>query len=267
MIISIVNNKGGVGKTTASINLSCALSLMKRNRVLIIDMDPQAHSTCGMGIAPDVGRSSIGDIMLSLAENRYVFFYQKNIKDVIIPTLRNGVDIIPSNIKLSNALEPLYKSLRFFKFTRYDLLKQSIEPIKKSYEYIIIDCPTGVGMLTLSAIKASDFILIPCEISSGSVMGVKDLVSKVMEINGKSFDNYRILYSMIDYRCSGSVKSATEQLYTFKDKVLKTNIKKSELFNQSQFEMRDIFDFAPDSDAAKNYLTLAEELTKVWKRR
>ena len=267
MIISIVNNKGGVGKTTASVNLSCALSLMKRNKVLIIDMDPQAHATCGMGITPDADRNSIGDIMLSFAENRYIFFYQKDIKDVIIPTLRSGVDIIPSNIKLSNALEPLYKSLRFFKFTRNNLLQQSIEPIKNSYDYIIIDCPTGVGVLTLNAIKASDFILIPCEISSGSVMGVKDLVSKVMEINGNSFNKYRILYSMIDYRCSGSLKAATEQLYNLKDKVLKTNIKKSELFNQSQFQMRDIFDFAPDSDAAKNYSTLAEELTKVWKRR
>lgn len=225
MIISIVNNKGGVGKTTASINLSSALAITE-NRVLIIDLDPQAHSTYGMGIMPDKDPKSIGDVMLSIAESRFIFYYQKSVKEIIIPTLRKGLDIIPSNIKLASALEPLYKSLRFFKFTRYTLLSQSIKPIINDYDYIIIDCPPGLGVLTLNAIKACDFVLIPCEISSGSVMGTKDLLKKVEDIKGKSFDDYRILYSMIDYRCRGSVKSTTEQLSRLAKKLLKTRIKK-----------------------------------------
>ena len=126
MIIAVVNNKGGIGKTTVSINLSNALAVSKK-KVLIIDLDPQAHSTHGVGILPDENSQSIGDVMMSVAENRFVFYYQKSIKDVIIPTSRKGLDIIPSSLALSNALEPLYKSLKFFKFTRYTLISQCIK--------------------------------------------------------------------------------------------------------------------------------------------
>ncbi|MGR3317091.1 MAG: ParA family protein [Candidatus Anammoxibacter sp.] len=263
MIIAVVNNKGGIGKTTVSINLSSALAIEKK-KVLIIDLDPQAHSTHGMGITPDEESKSIGDVMMSVAEKRFTFYYQQNIKEVIIPTLREGLDIVPSSLSLTNALEPLYKSLRYFKFTRYTLLTHSIKSVIDDYDYIIIDCPPGLGVLTLNAINACDFILIPCETSFGSVTGVKDLLSKVEEIKGQSFNNFRILYSMFDYRCKSSVQNTAKQLSYLSDKILKTRIKKNEKFNQCHFRMKDIFALAPKSESAKSYLKLSQELVKLW---
>lgn len=266
MIIAVVNNKGGVGKTTVSINLSNALAIIKK-KVLIIDLDPQAHSTQGMGITPDEDSKSIGDVMKSVAENRFVFYYQQSIKDVIIPTLREGLDIVPSSLALSNALEPLYKSLRYFKFTRYTLITHSIKPVINDYDYIIIDCPPGLGVLTLNAINACGSIVVPCETSFGSITGVRDLLSKVKDIKGESFNNFGILYSMIDNRRKSSIRSAAKQLSYLSDKILKTRIKQNELFNQCNFKMKDIFTLAPKSEAAKDYSKLAQELITLWGRR
>lgn len=265
MIISIVNHKGGVGKTTASVNLASALAI-KKNRVLLVDLDAQAHSTYGVGIKPDIERKSIGDIMLSHSEGRFVFFYQKSIKDVIISTSRKGLYLVPSNIKLTSQVEPLYRNSLFFKQRKYAILEQCFKPILNDYEYIIIDCPPGLGVLTLNAVKACDFILVPCEISAGSVIGFNDLLNEVKEIKGESFDNYRILYTMIDPRCKSAVKYVSEQLEPFEGKLLKTRIRRNEMFNHCQIQMKDIFAFAPNSEAADNYTKLAAELTKIWGR-
>ncbi len=264
MIISVVNNKGGVGKTTVSVNLSNALAIEKK-KVLTIDLDPQSHATFTMGIDADKKLKTIGDVMMSIVENRFIFYYHIKTKDIIIPTFREGLDLIPSKADLVDALEPLYKSQRFFKFTRYTLMEQCLNPIKDSYDYIIIDCPPGLGVLTLNAIKASDCILAPCETSSSSVLGLNNLLDKVRELKGESFDKYKMLYSMIDHRCKTSVDSTAEQLDGLAKYFLKSEIKRSDLLNQCQFKRKDIFTMFPSSDAAKNYIDLANEIMKLWK--
>jgi len=263
MIVSVVNNKGGVGKTTASINLSSALA-KKKNKVLLIDMDSQAHSTYGLGIKPDNERKSIGDVMMSGTDNRFIFYYQKSIKDIIIATPRKNLFLVPSNSQMIEVLAPLYKANRFFKAQKYDMLSQSLQCIVNDYDYIIIDCPPGLNVLTLNSVKASDAVLVPCETSSGSILGLHDLLIKVKELKGDSFENYQILYTMMDQRCKSSVKLADAQLAKYGKRLLKTKILRSDLFNQAQFQMKDIFAFAPNSMAAKSYLKLAVELTKEW---
>lgn len=266
MIICVVNNKGGVGKTTASINMSSALT-MSGNKVLLIDMDAQAHATYGVGVEPDINRKSIGDVLLSGSESRFIFYYQRNIRDVIIPTPRKDLFLIPSNKNLINVLGPLYKANRFFKSKRYNMLLQSVQTVINDYDFIVIDCPPGLNVITLNAIKACDALLIPCEASSSSIYGLKVLLEKAAELKGGDFDNYNILYSMVDLRCKASLGFAEDKLAEYGKKILKTRIKRSDQFNQCQIQMQDIFAFAPKSEGAKSYMKLTQELKKVWGRR
>lgn len=261
MIISVVNNKGGVGKTTTSINLATGLALNKY-KVLLIDIDPQAHTTSGMGIVLDEHQKTIADVLISHAESRFIFYYQENIKDIIRPTVIKGLDIIPSNIELVSAKERLYKSFRMF---RYTVLSQCLRPIVNYYKYIIIDCAPGLGALTLNAIKACDSILIPCEVSPWSVLGIKDLLKTAEAIKGRLFTDYKIVYNAVDERCSTSLKIIEEQLLPYKDNILSTRIKRNELINQAQIQQKDIFTFAPNSEPARNYLLLVQELIKLWR--
>ncbi len=260
MIVSIVNNKGGVGKTTTSINLSNCLA-MNRKRVLLVDTDPQAHSSRGLGIRIKAEQETLQDVFNVKPEQLYALFYDKSIKDIIIRTRRRDLDLAPSDTHLVEVIEKLYRTYWFF---REDFLAKCLEPVISDYDYIIIDCPPGLGVLAINAIKASDFILIPCEMSRGSLDGIADLLQIIPDIKGESFNNFRILFTLFNCKYASSNKFVIKQLTPLKDKILKTKINRNEPLNRSQLSNKDIFSFSPQSKGAKDYSNLTRELLKMW---
>jgi chromosome partitioning protein len=246
MIISIINQKGGTGKTTTSINLSTGLCLQGR-KTLIVDMDPQANATTGLNYEVKQGQPSIRDIL----ENGI------NPSEAVISTSLESLKLIPSTIKLSVTAEQLYS-----KMFRETMLSKALKPISKQFDYIIIDCPPNLGVLTVNAIYASDYIIIPCETSRSSLDGINDLLSVITLIKGKSFVNYRLLLTLVDNRNKVTNEIVMEELSSFQENMFNTIIARNEALNQSQFAREDIFTFDPKSKGAQDYQNLTMELLR-----
>jgi len=155
-IIAIINQKGGVGKTTTSINLSCGLA-RKGKKVLLIDLDPQAHSTIGLAIEPESFKASLNEVLLQ----------KKSIKEVILKTKTENLYIAPSHIRLDRAEQQLAPEL-----FRETFLHKAIKNL--DYEFIVIDCRPTLGTLTINALYACNFIIVPCEISRYALDGFND---------------------------------------------------------------------------------------------
>ena len=260
MIVCIVNNKGGVGKTTTSINLSNCLAI-NNNRVLLVDADPQAHSSRGIGVHIKEGQETLQDVLSAKSEQVYTLFYEKYIKDIIVHTKRPGLDLVPSDTQLSEVIEKLYKT--FWSY-REDFLLNCLEPVKPDYDFIILDCPPGMGVLAINAIKAADFILIPCEMSRGSLDGLADLLENIPKIKGESFNEFRIFMTLVDKRFALSNKYVLKQLSSLESKILKSRISRNEPLNRSQLANKDIFTFSSKSHGARDYAALTKELLELW---
>jgi chromosome partitioning protein len=261
MIVSVVHQKGGVGKTTTSINLANALVLNNR-RVLLVDMDPQAHSTKGIGVELEDSNLSVKDILLKEATSLFAQYWEGDIREVIRGGPRVGLDLVPSEIKLSQALEELYG--RCGKNFRESILAKSLSPIKNSYDYVVIDCPPGLGLLAVNAIKAAHFLLIPCIMSRLSIESLTDLLNLIKRTKGASFEDYRIVLNLVDPRLRATNEYVMDELSVYKGRVLHTHITRNETINQAQIAHQDIFAYAPGSRGAEDYAKLAKELLRLW---
>lgn len=259
--MSVVHQKGGVGKTTTSINLASALVLNNKS-VLIVDMDPQGHSTKGLGIKLEDSNLSVKDIMIKEASSLFGQFWGSDVHEVIYKGPRAGLDLIPSNIMLIQALEELYG--RCSKNFRESLLSKCLLPVKNFYDYVIIDCPPGLGLLAVNAIKASQFLLVPSIMSRLSIDSIIDLLNLTKRIKGDSFEDYRILMTLVDPRLRSTNEYVLEELSAYSGKVLHTQITRNEAINQAQIVNQDIFAFAPGSRGAEDYAKLSKELLEIW---
>lgn len=248
-VISIFNQKGGVGKTTTNVNLCAALAL-KGKKVLSIDIDPQGNSTSGFGIDKQNLENTIYDILI---ENY-------DINKVIHKTEVENLDVIPTNIQLAGAEIELTNT----KF-REKTLKEKINLIDKIYDFIIIDCPPSLGLLSLNALTASNTVLIPIQCEYYSLEGVGQLIDTVKLVKknlNPKLDIEGVLLNMFDGRTNLSVQVVEEVKKYFKDKVYRTVIPRSVRLAEAPSFGQPIMLYDDKSKGSTAYTKLAEELIK-----
>ncbi len=255
-VVAIINQKGGTGKTTTTLNLGACLAY-QGYRTLIIDLDPQGHSTIGLGVDPDTVTKSMADLMT---------VPRLSITQVAVPTYILGLEVAPATIHLARAAEQVYT--RVF---REAILAQSLK--EADYDFVLIDCPPSLGVLTTNSLYACDFLIIPCQISRYSLDGLADLLTTVETVKNLALeelfeeDLFRILLTMFDRRNRVTNEYILEQLAPYRDKTFKAVINKNEALNQAQIAQKAIFDFEPRCSGAQDHWNLTREFLEIWQKR
>ena len=246
-IIAIANQKGGVGKTTTSINLAASLGVLEK-KVLLIDADPQANSTSGLGI--DVESVEIGTYQLLEHTN--------TAKEAIVKTNTPNLDIIPAHIDLvAIEIELVDKESREY------MLKKALEAVKNDYDFIIIDCAPSLGLLTLNALTAADAVIIPIQCEYFALEGLGKLlntIKSVQKIHNAALDIEGLLLTMYDSRLRLSNQVVEEVQKHFNDMVFKTIIQRNVKLSEAPSFGENIINYDASSRGAANYLSLAKEV-------
>jgi chromosome partitioning protein len=246
-IIAIANQKGGVGKTTTSVNLAASLGVLEK-KVLLIDADPQANATSGLGI--DVEQVEAGTYQL--------LEHTSSAEECIIPTSAPNVDIIPAHIDLvAIEIELVDKD------ERESMLKKAITHLKPAYDYIIIDCAPSLGLLTLNALTAADAVIIPIQCEYFALEGLGKLlntIKSVQKIHNPELDIEGLLLTMYDSRLRLSNQVVEEVQKHFNDMVFTTIIQRNVKLGEAPSYGESIINYDVSSKGATNYLSLAKEI-------
>ena len=247
-IISVANQKGGVGKTTTTVNLSTILA-KKGKKVLLIDTDPQGNATSGLGVSKDV-ELSVYDILIGDTE------FDETLQETAIKNLK----VCPSNISLAGAEVQLVSMM-----SREQRLKTKLDKIQDQYDYILIDCPPSLGLVTLNAFTASDSVLIPVQCEYFALEGLGQLLNTVNLVKKHLNKNLEIegaLLTMYDARTNLSNQVVKEVKKYFEDKVYKTVIPRNVRLSEAPSYGMPITVYDPRSKGAKAYEKFAKELLK-----
>ena len=252
-IISLVNQKGGVGKTTTSINLSAALGKMGK-RVLLIDMDPQSNATTGLGLTSNDFKNDIYELITGKCE----------VKKAIKKTKFHNLSIIPSTINLAGVdVEFVKRMLEDKEFSQNMQLKLKLDEIKDNYDYIIIDCQPSLGLGTMNALVASDSVIIPVQCEFFALEGITQLLNSIIMVQGSMNPSLRIegvLLTMLDGRTNIGLEVIEEIRKYFKDKVFNTIIPRLVRLVEAPSHGKPINEYDPLSRATEAYANLAKEV-------
>ncbi|GFN31300.1 ParA family protein [Paenibacillus xylaniclasticus] len=246
-IIAITNQKGGVGKTTTSVNLgACMASLGKR--VLLVDIDPQGNTTSGIGINKADVENCIYDILVNEVPP----------KDAVAKTAIPGLDVIPATIQLAGAEIEMVSTI-----SREVRLKRALHQLKPDYDYILIDCPPSLGLLTINSLTAADSVLIPIQCEYYALEGLSQLLNTVRLVQKHLNTNLQIegvLLTMFDARTNLGIQVIEEVKKYFQQKVYQTIIPRNVRLSEAPSHGQAIITYDPRSKGAEVYLELAKEV-------
>ncbi len=254
-VICIVNQKGGVGKTTTAMALAHSLSEHQKH-VLLIDWDPQASLTVSLGFNPDNITRTGYDVLTSTIRNNG----RISLQDVTVKTDNPYIDLVPANIELSQAQLDLVNA-----FTRELILKEMIQPVRHEYDFILVDCLPSLGLLTINALSAADSVLIPLQSDFLAMKGLALLLSTIIRVQERinpSLEILGILFTMTNTRTlhSREVIEVTRRAFGDKIRVFDTTIPVSVRFKEAPAAGMSILTYAPKSDGAEAYRLLTKEV-------
>lgn len=248
-IIAVANQKGGVGKTTTSVNLSSLLA-KKGEKVVLLDADPQGNATSGLGVDKNVEKS-LYDVLVN----------EEPVENTLQDTIEKNLKICPSNVNLAGAEVELVSQM-----SREHRLKEQLDQIKDKYDYIFIDCPPSLGLITLNSFTAADSVLIPVQCEYYALEGLGQLINTINLVKkhlNKSLEIEGAVLTMYDIRTNLSNQVVKEVKKYFDDKVYKTVIPRNVRLSEAPSFGMPITTYDPKSKGARSYEKLAKEFLKA----